>query len=385
MKLINFDANATYGCLPEVIEGVRELVGSGYLNPSSIHQGGQKAKGLIEEARDSVKRLIGAASKDTVIFTSGASEANNWVFAETSLRASRCGISNPEAITTPTEHPSILEAAPRYGVSLSKISPHQITKDLVTPNTQLVTIMLANNETGHVNPVRKIFDELRDVAKNTLFHSDCVQALGKMNFAFSDLSADLISISGHKIGALSGVGALVVREGIVLSPFIAGGPQEKRQRAGTENTLGIVSFGIAAKVVFQSLKERLSQFKIFKSAFEREILSLNSRLGYDAISVLNENTDHLTNTFSLRIRGIRADDLVVALDLEGLAVSSGAACSSGKPDPSHVLLGLGYSEEIARETIRVSFKASYLDNEFQKGLSIFTNTLEKALYGRKAA
>lgn len=389
MTHINFDANATYGCLPEVIEGVRSFLSEDLLNPSSIHLGGQRARGLIEEARDSVGALVGASKKDKVIFTSGATEANNWVFSEVRERALALNIPDPKAITTSIEHPSILEAASRFGVKLIEISPsvESNVQEILraAPSALLASIMYVNNETGFLFPVKDIFREIRSISPNILLHSDAVQALGKIDFSFSELGSDLVSISGHKIGSLSGVGALVIKDGVSISPFIAGGAQEGRLRAGTENVVGIISFGIAAKEALRTLAERKANYERYRAFFEREISSLNASLGGEAVSLLNLSDPHLSNTFSLRVRGLRGDDLVVALDLEGIAVSSGSACSSGKPEPSHVLLALGYSEEVARETIRVSFKASYAPCEFERGVQILISTIQKVLYGRKAA
>ena len=225
--------------------------------------------------------------------------------------------------------------------------------------------MLANNETGEMLPVREIFEQVR-ARSSALCHSDITQAVGRVPVIFSELEADAISFSGHKIGALSGIGVLVVRAGVRLPPLLRGGVQEQRQRAGTENVLGIASLAIA----LQSLEQRRGALGANLECFLRPL-----RAAYPEITVLRESLRRLPNTACLHIPGVSGAELVVALDLAGVEVSFGSACASGKPDPSHVLLALGFSEEVARECVRVSVRGEYPVGALSRASEVFAQVL----------
>jgi cysteine desulfurase len=212
--------------------------------------------------------------------------------------------------------------------------------------------MAANNETGVINDVQSIASEVRRLSPKALIHTDAAQLLGKVPLSFHELGVDCMTVSGHKVGALTGVGALVIRKGVELAPLILGGAQEQKLRGGTENVPGIVSFGWVAKEVGSAIEARATAMSSARDLLEKILLESISDL------VINGATaERLPNTSSIWIPGIRAEDLLVALDNEGIFVSSGAACSSGKPEPSHVLLAMGQGRDRARETIRVSFHA----------------------------
>lgn len=350
----NLDKNATYGITGEVHAAIINEFGKRPLgNPSSIHSSGQRARFLIEEARSSVAELVGAGGGDRVIFTSGASEANNCVILGTAL--------NPRAhiITSTIEHPSVLEAVregARRGALTTEVTVGRsgtlITEDVLSairPDTRLISIMYANNETGSVQPVTEIGATLRKLSCSAIFHSDVVQALGKVNFNFKESLLDFASISAHKIGGLAGIGALIGRAGIEITPLIYGGPQEKRARAGTENTIGIFSFGVAARAL---IKEGMHRYK--KLEENREIVWSVIRDTLPGVLPTVDLKNTLPNTLSLILPNINSADLVVALDLEGIEISSGSACASGKPGPSHVMLAMGLSDDEARRVIRIS-------------------------------
>jgi len=355
---INFDANASYGLLPEVERLLSQY--SSILNPSSIHQGGQRSRALIEESRREISQLLNLKRGDRVIFTSGATEANNTAL----LSKYQSTFAGSNIVISAIEHPSIRDAAYKLsekGVEVREAYPesnHEFLPEsfaaLCDDQTRCVSVMLANNETGQVLPVQEIAKAIKEVSPYVLIHVDAVQALGKINIDFQTLGADLLSISAHKIGGLSGVGALVVRDGISVSPLLIGGPQEVRFRAGTENVLGIISFGVAARVMREQFEYRTARMSALKAAFISKIKDELSEFG---VCVNFEELQTLPNTISLRVPGVSADDLLVALDLLGVWVSAGAACSSGKPEPSHVLLGMGFTEEEARETIRISLRS----------------------------
>ena len=368
--LLNFDANATFGPTPGLAEVLRALP-EGLLNPSSIHSGGQRARAVIEDARDSVAELLNCKGTARVVFTSGATEANGAAVTAPywgSINSQCCG----EIATTTIEHPSVLGNAARlaeHGVSHSLI-PYSAENDgwlnlesHISKNTKFISCMLANNETGQILPVKEIAKKARALNPKIIVHTDAVQAFGKIPVDWKDLGVDLMSISAHKIGGLAGVGALVLGKHSEIEPLILGGPQEAKLRGGTENVVGIYSFGMAARTLLNDSKNRwqkmASHTELIRAELSRNISNVSFTLG-DQVK--------LSNTLSVRIAGVLADDLVVALDLEGVAISSGAACSSGKPDPSHVLLAMGLTESAARETIRISLTGENTEADVLEGV-----------------
>lgn len=367
--MLNFDANATYGTLLEVHDFVREICPS-LLNPSSIHRGGQGAKGALEDARAKILEAIGAGADWRAIFTSGATESNNLAIWSAAYRSSFKG----HIVTTTIEHPSVLEAVTRVealGCRVTVTDPSQVV-DAIRDDTCLVSVMLANNETGEILPVNEIGEAVRSKAPYVLFHSDCVQALGKLPLNIEDLNVHMISLSAHKIGGFPGCGCLVVKKDISIAPLLVGGPQELKLRAGTENVPGIVSFGIAAEIAKNSLNKRTEKMMEAKRVF---VSTVNSK--YPSVVWPFKDLHTLPNTVSARFPGILADDLIVAADIQGLCISSGAACSSGKPEPSHVLLAKGFSKEEAKECIRVSFRGDVTAKEALKAAQIIVDCVER--------
>ena len=372
--IIDCDANATYAP-DERIRGVISSCLESLGNPSSLHRGGQRARAAIEEARASVKRLIGAGAQDTVVFTSGATEANNTVIAAVSHQ-------NGPIVSASTEHPCILQPLRRLaarGRAVTVVSPNTegvITADVVvsavTPDTALVSIMAANNETGVINPIAEIADRVRTIAPRALIHTDAAQLLGKRVVSMKELGVDLMTISAHKIGALSGTGALCIRDGIQIEPLLLGGSQESKLRGGTENVLGIAVFGAVCDMVAADLTARYEVMKEVRDTFE----SLIARELPDVV-INGARVPRLPNTSSLYIPGIRADDLIVAMDLERILISSGAACTSGKPEPSHVLMAMGQDEERTRSTVRVSFRGDLSLDMVPRVVSALTNAVKR--------
>lgn len=356
---LDCDANATYALDErggELLVEAIQLLG----NPSSLHRGGQRAKNAIDDARDAVSRLVGVShatkGKYRVLFTSGATEANNLLIASHARPGAR-------VVSSQVEHPCVLmplERAAAHGcdVMLAPVAPQgAVTADtvisLVNEHTTLVSLMLANNETGVVNEVGAVSSALRAQGghKATL-HSDVAQVVGKMAFSMVDLGVDAVTISGHKFGSVSGVGALIVHESVSINPLILGGPQEEKLRGGTENVLGIVHMGLVAKEIVNKVAARAEAMQRVRDAFEKTV-----QAKLPGCVCNGAGLQRLPNTSSVFIPGARADDLVVALDLKGILVSAGAACSSGKPQPSHVLTAMGQDEERVRQTVRFSFRA----------------------------
>lgn len=372
--IIDCDANATYAP-DERIRGVISSCLESLGNPSSLHRGGQRARAAIEEARASVRRLVGAEEKDVIVFTSGATEANNTVVAAVS------GVTGP-IVSASTEHPCILQPLKRLasqGRTVALVSPQSdglITSEsvaaVVTPDTALVSIMAANNETGVVNPIAEIVAKVRAIAPRALIHTDGAQLLGKGALSMREMGVDLLTISAHKIGALSGVGALCIRDGVHLEPLILGGPQESKLRGGTENVLGIAVFGAVADSIASELPARVESMRAVRDAFEERLARAIPDVEFNGA-----HRDRLPNTSNVYIPGVRADDLIVAMDLERILISSGAACTSGKPEPSHVLLAMGQSEERTRGTIRVSFRADLSDDDGVRVVNALMNAVTR--------
>lgn len=359
--LINLDVNASYGLSSELSERLSSLLKLQLHNPSSTHRAGQLSKALILESREQILKGINAPKGTQLVFTSGATEANNSLF-EGIFRAKE--LSQYKVISSPLEHPCIIEKLAELksrGLSISHITPArngyidpEELLGLIDPQTKIISLMLANNESGAVSNISELVSAVKARAPHVLFHSDAAQALGKMELNFGELSLDFMTLSGHKVGALTGVGALVIKQGVFIDPLSFGGPQEKHLRAGTENVIGIASFGEAVQFACSDILGRIEKMRAFKHQLW---LLLSS-----AISDLRLNSDldgGLANTLNIQIPNLNAADLLVALDIRGILISSGAACASGKPDPSHVLIALGLSPEEARSSIRISLADDY--------------------------
>ncbi|HSR72701.1 MAG TPA: cysteine desulfurase family protein [Kiloniellales bacterium] len=337
---VYLDYNATAPLRPEAAEAVgHSLAVIG--NPSSVHRFGRLARRLLDEARAEVAALVGAAPEQ-IVFTSGGTEANALALSGTGRR---------RLLVSAGEHDSVLAAAP--GAQCIPLEPDgrvdlaaldaALAKD-ETP--ALVSVMLANNETGVIQPLGEVVARAR--AHGALVHCDAVQAAGKIPLDFGELGVDLLTLSAHKLGGPQGVGALVVSSDREITPLIRGGGQEHRRRAGTENLPGIVGFGAAARAAASLAgMERLAAWR---DALERRITALAP----EAV-VFGRGAPRLPNTSCLALPGLAAETQVMALDLAGVAVSAGSACSSGKVAPSHVLRAMGASEAEASSAIRVSF------------------------------
>lgn len=368
--LLNLDANASYGVSPELHHEVADRLGA-FCNPSAVHRGGQQARALLEEARYYVKELIGASSDDTLVFTSGATEANNSVvYGITARETNQKGGSLLHSLA---EHASMIIPIEWYaqrGWSVVAVPPSELRTGKiagVTSNTVMAAFMAANNESGEIFDVATLFRTVKEGAPRCHAHCDMVQLPGKVSVAWHNLGCDSASMSGHKIGSYPGVGALVLRANVTLEPFMLGGPQELRHRGGTENLPGIVSFGLMAQKVIESGEERSRKMGRITRELSVRLASQNLgvRLNFADIE------SRLPNTLSITVFGVRSDDLVVALDIHGFAVSSGAACASGKPGSSHVLKAYGFPESEARETIRVSITGNESDVDLERFIRTF--------------
>jgi cysteine desulfurase len=369
------DYNATAPLRDEVRAAVVEAL-SLTGNPSSVHEEGRRARASVEAAREKVSALVGARAED-VIFTSGGTEANALALAQGGEGVSR--------FVSAIEHPSVLAAAPDAArtpvtsegvIDLEKLET-ALQDHHLKGKRPFVSLMAANNETGAIQPVAETAKIVKDATG--LLHTDAVQAAGQMRLDLAALGADLLSLSGHKIGGPKGVGALVVHEGLAVKPVIKGGGQERRRRAGTENVPGIVGFGVAAELAAADLA-RLDEIAALRDELEARALAIAP----DAV-VLSARVNRLANTSCIAVPGAKAETLVIGLDLAGIAVSSGSACSSGKVEASHVLAAMGVAQEIAQGAIRVSLGFQSKRDDIENFLRAFGELIERLKASRRAA
>jgi cysteine desulfurase len=348
-----FDHNATTPVSPEVMDAMLPMLTESFGNASSIHHFGQVAKQRLEGARRQVAALLGCTPAE-ICWTSGGTESNNLAIQGV-LRAS--GPRRQHAVTTAIEHPAVLspmERSESFTVarvgSSGIVDPGEIRKAIRPGQTAIVSVMHANNEIGTIQPLAEIAAIVHEAG--ALLHVDGVQAAGKIP-ALDVRDLDLYTISGHKLGAPKGIGALYVRKGVKLDPLLFGGHQERDRRPGTENAAGAVALGRAAQWWIENGSAEAARLSALRDRLERGILA---RVGFAALNC--SGSLRVSNTANVRFDGIEGEPLVIALDLKGFAVSSGAACSSGAVEPSHVLTAIGLSKEDARSCLRISLGRS---------------------------
>jgi cysteine desulfurase len=359
--MIYLDNNASTGLDPEVWAAMVEAAGT-FGNPSSVHAEGQRARRAVEEARERVAVLIGAGP-DEVFFTSGGTESNaTAIFGALSQRPGRLVVSG-------AEHPSVREPALRHaslGGDLATVRPDpsgaldpERVLAAVVPGTSLVSVMAANNEYGGLFPVEAIAEGAR--ARGALFHTDAVQAAGKIPVDVRAWGVDLLSISAHKFHGPKGAGALYVRRGVRLAPPTPGGGQEKRLRAGTENTLAIVGFGAAARLARSRHDAEAERIAALRDRLERAILG-----GVPECRVIGAAVPRLPNTSAVLFDEASGEALLIRLDLEGIAASVGSACSTGTLEPSAALLSLGLTRREAKSVVRFSLSRQTREDEIER-------------------
>jgi cysteine desulfurase len=386
MRWIYLDNNATTPAAPEVLEAMRPFFGERFGNASSIHHHGQQARAAVERARESVAAHLGCRPAE-VVFTGGGTEADN-------LAVFGLAAAGDHVIASTIEHHAVLNSCKHLaekGIEVTSlpvdgrglVDPDDLRRALRS-NTKLVTIMFANNETGVIQPV----DEIGKICTETevYFHTDAVQAAGKVPLDVKTIGCDLLSISGHKIHAPQGVGALYVRKGTHLQPLFYGGSHERSRRAGTENVPGIVGLGKAAELALQG----------FARGDDKTLAALRDRLQQGILAQVDEagvngnGAPRVPNTTNLYFDHIEGEAIVIALDLKGLAVSTGAACSSGAIEPSHVLTAMGLSADRARASIRFSLGKQNTAEDIDFALALVPETIARLreispVYGRQAA
>ncbi len=378
MRRVYCDANATTPLLPEVMEAMRPYWMEEFGNASSIHLQGQKARKAVDHARETLARFFGCREAE-VVFNSGGTEGDNTaVFGL--LRA------GDHFITTSIEHSAVLRAADRVaerGVKVTFIAP---TKDglidpeeirrAVGPSTRpgdtrrtLVSVMLANNETGVVQPVEEIGKIAAEAG--AFFHIDAVQGAGKVAFDVRRFGCHLCSISAHKMHGPKGVGAMYVRRGTPLEPLIVGGSHERRQRAGTQNVPGIVGLGKAVELAMESLEDgTMDRVARLRDRLEAEILTI------PGTRVNGAGGPRAANTTNIHFEHLEGEALVIALDLKGVAVSGGSACHSGSTEPSHVLMAMGLGKNAALASLRFSLLKTATDEDVEQVLRVVSEAVE---------
>ena len=363
------DYNATTPVDSEVLAAMLPFLAENFGNASSIHSAGQAARAAVDRARESVASLIGAKPSE-IVFTSGGTEADNLAI----LGIAAAGTdSRKHIIITAIEHHAVLhatQALEKQGIEVTYlpvgrdgiVNPDDVRRAL-RPETVLISVMLANNELGTIQPVEEIGKIAAEA--EVYFHSDAVQAAGKLPLDVNLLGVDLLSISAHKIYGPKGVGALYVRSGTLLAPQFYGGHHERDLRPGTENVPGIVGIGKAAELAKQSLAEDAQRVCALRDELERELLARIPQAHSNANSA-----PRTPNTTNITFPGLEGEALIIALDLKGLACSTGAACSSGAVEPSHVLTAIGLTPDEARASIRFSLGRHTTPQEIAAALEI---------------
>jgi cysteine desulfurase len=375
MRRVYLDNNATTPVLPEVLEAMQPYFGERFGNASSIHHHGQEARAAVERARESVAALLGCRAAE-VVFTSGGTEADNLAVLGLVRRP------GDHIITSTIEHHAVLNSCKHLAMKMTGcevtyvpvdgrglVDPEDVRR-AIRPNTKLITIMFANNETGVVEPVAEIGKIAAEA--DIYFHTDAVQAAGKIAIDVNQIGCDLLTISGHKMHGPQGVGALYVRKGTQLEPMLYGGSHERSRRAGTENVPGIVGLGKAAELARAGFEHGDNQkIAAARDHLERELLAI------EATGRNGEAAPRVPNTTNIYFDGVEGEALVIALDLKGLAVSTGAACSSGAIEPSHVLTAMGLSRDRAKASIRFSLSKQNMPEDVDFALDLIPQTVAR--------
>ena len=379
---VYLDNSATTAMASEVIEAMLPYFADEMGNAQSVHSFGQRAKAGIEKARREIATLINAAPTE-IVFVSGGTEADNLAVrgaADANRKHGR------HIITTKIEHPAVLatcEALETDGYRVTYlpvsrkglINPTEL-RDALADETILISIMMANNETGTIQPIEEIAGIVADARArgldNLYFHTDAVQAVGKHPIDVKKLGVDLLSLSGHKFHGPKGTGVLYVKKGVRLHKLLYGGHHERDRRAGTENVPGIVGLGKAAELARTQLDQRIRLMRELRDHLEESLIS-----GFNGVRINGDKDRRVPSVSNLSFDGIDGESLLIALDLKGIAVSTGSACASGSIEPSHVLQALGLSREEIRGSVRFSFSAFNTREEIDYVLLILSETITR--------
>jgi len=375
VALVYADYNATTPVDPEVRAAMSETLGASFGNPSSIHSAGQEARRVVERARAQVAALINSAA-DEIIFTSGGTEANNLAVqgAAAAAPADRRAV----AISA-IEHPAVLDPCAFMREQGRKVTILPVDGDgridpraveaAAAPDIALFSVMLANNETGVLQPVAEVAKVA--AANGALMHTDAVQAAGKLPIDVKSLGVSLLSLSSHKLHGPKGAGALYVRYGVRLSPLVRGGRQERTYRPGTENVPAIVGFGKACELARARMEADCRRVALLRDRFEAQVLAR-----VRATRINGGGGERLCNTSNIAFAGLEGEAITINLDMLGMAVSTGAACSAADKTPSHVLVAMGQTASEARSVVRFSFGRETTDEEIERSLDLVVQAVK---------
>ena len=380
-RRIYLDHSATTPVDPPVAAAMARALTENYGNPSSVHGFGQQARAAVDRARREVAALIGAKPNE-IVFTSGGTEANNLAIRGLCEAAAAHG---RHIVTSSIEHPSVrgvCDTLEKRGWEVTRLPVYdngivrlEDVNAAIRPDTVLVTLMWANNEIGTIQPIREVGALIRDrrgAQRHLWFHTDAVQAAGRLSLNVDEVGCDLLSMSAHKLYAPKGIGALYVRRGVRLAVQNVGGHQERERRAGTENVPAIVAFGEAARLAREEMLERVAHDSALRDRFESRVKQVIGDV------VMNGDREHrLSHLSNISFRFIEGEGLLINLDLEGVAVSTGSACSSGTLEPSPVIRALGVSDEVARGSIRFSFGKDNTEADVEYVVNVLSRAVER--------
>jgi cysteine desulfurase len=377
MRHVYLDHNATTPMLPEVLEAMLQCYRSDFGNPSSVHRYGRQTRVRIDEARDKVAEMLGAPAA-SISFCSGGTEANNTILKGVAAARRERG---RHLVTSGIEHPAVLDtcaylAQQGYAVTYVPVNEHGVVEpdavsEALTDETILVSIMHANNEVGTVQPIADIARMAHD--RGILMHTDAVQTFGKMPLHVDELGVDFLTFSGHKLYAPKGIGGWYGRPQTALHPLIHGGHQERGRRSGTENVAGIVALGEACVIASRDLQGEWERQEQIRQRLEHSILEL-----IPEVRIQGADTVRLPNTSNIAFAGVEGETLLMSLDLQGVAISTGSACSSGSLEPSHVLQAMGVPETYLYGALRFSLGRTTTLDDIEYVLSILPGIVEKA-------
>jgi cysteine desulfurase len=376
MRRVYLDHNATTAVHPEVLAAMMPFFGDHFGNPSSLHWAGREVKGHLDEAREKVAGLL-HASPEEIIFTGGGTESDNMALKGVAYAFRDRG---KHLITTRVEHHAVLHTCrflekTGFDVTYLPVDGEGLIdleglRRAIRPDTILLSIMFANNETGTIFPMKEIGEIARE--RSILFHTDAVQAVGKIPIDLAELPVDILSFSGHKLYAQKGIGGQYLRRGTKLPSLIHGGAQESNHRAGTENIPAIVGLGKACEIAKRDFQKRIAHLQTLRDRLQ---LGLLKRI--PEVKLNGHPTLRLPNTLNLSFLYIEGESLLLNLDLEGIAASSGSACSSGSPEPSHVLLAMGIPPEVAQSAIRFSLGWSNTEEEIDYVVEVLPRIVQR--------
>ena len=373
---IYLDNAATTKVSDNVLNAMLPYLKDGYGNPSSIYTLGRNAAIAMEEARSKVAKALGCDATE-IYFTSGGSESDNWAIKSTAHMMATKG--KKHLITSAFEHHAVLhtmQALEKEGFEVTYlpvyengiVHPEDVEK-VIREDTALVTIMYANNEIGTIQPIPEIGLICKD--KGVIFHTDAVQAVGNVHINVKEQNIDMLSLSGHKIHAQKGVGVLYVNKKYRLSPLIDGGAQERGRRAGTENIPGIVGLGVAITDACANVDAKNAKLKPMQDRIINEIMKI------ERTHLNGDRERRMASNLNFSFEGVEGESLLLQLDLQGIAASSGSACTSGSLDPSHVLLSIGLPHEVAHGSLRISMSEYTTDEEIDKLLEVLPGIVQK--------